>query len=300
MKTVGSQFGWMMTACAGFLTLAVGCSKLELTSGAHAEPSVRVKLSESATVSPIPKDPKVPGGIDVPSSGGVGTVVGRVIFEGSRSKPGMLFAKGTVPESKDGSVCSASGDIPQEDVLISESNGVGNVFVFLDKPPAGFKATVPTTELTFDQKNCRFTTHALFAQVGQTIKLMNDDGALHNTRCIGDRNGNVNNTVGANNRTGIKLVYKRAERDPFLVKCDIHSWMSAYHLVLDHPFAAVTDANGNFKIENLPAGTYQFKVWHERGDGGKPGLLESKYKVVIKGGDNPPVEIKADAKKFGL
>ena len=64
MKTVGSQFGWMMTACAGFLTLAVGCGKLD--TGAHAEPSVRVKLSESATVSPVPKDPKVPGGIDAP------------------------------------------------------------------------------------------------------------------------------------------------------------------------------------------------------------------------------------------
>ena len=43
-----------------------------------------------------------------------------------------------------------------------------------------------------------------------------------------------------------------------------------------------------------------FVVGHERGDGGKPGLLESKYKAVIKGGENPPVEIKADAKKFGL
>ena len=300
MKTVGSQFGWTMTACAGFLTLAVGCSKLELTSGAHAEPSVRVKPAESATVSPIPKDPKVPGGIDAPSSGGVGTVVGRVIFEGTRPTPGVLYAKGTVPASKDGAVCSATGAIPQEDLLISESNGVANVFVFLDKPPAGFKSTVPTTELTFDQKNCRFTTHALFAQVGQTVMVMNDDGALHNTRCIGDRNGNVNNTVGANNRTGIKLVYKRAERVPFPVKCDIHGWMSAYHLVLDHPFAAASDVDGNFKIENLPAGTYQFKVWHERGDGGKPGLLESKYKVVIKSGENEPVKIMADAKKFGL
>lgn len=123
---------------------------------------------------------------------------------------------------------------------------------------------------------------------------------LHNTRCIGTRNGNVNNAISANDSMGIKLIYKQAEREPFPVKCDLHAWMSAYHLVLNHPFAAVSDTEGNFKIENLPAGNYQFKVWHERGDSGKPGLLESKYQVVIKSGDNPAVEIKADAKKFGL
>ena len=210
----------------------------------------------------------------------------------------MKSKKGTA--DKDSAVCSASGDIPKDDLVVSESKGVANVFVFLDKPPAGFKPMPPTEDIQFDQKNCRFTTHAMFCQVGQTVRIMNDDGVLHNTRCIGDRNGNVNNTVGANDRTGIKLVYKRAERGPFPVKCDLHSWMSAYHLVLDHPFAAASDADGNFKIENLPAGSYQFKVWHERGDGGKPGLLESKYKVVIKGGDNEPVKIMADAKKFGL
>ena len=297
MKTVGSQFRWMMTACAGLLTLTVGCGKLD--TGAHAEPSVRVKPAESVVVKVDGDKPATPtDGASAPSAGGSGTFVGRAVFDGTRPAPGVIYKKGAA--DKDPSVCSASGDIPKEDLVVSESNGIANVFVFLDKAPAGFKAVAPTEPVLFDQQNCRFTTHALFAQVGQTVRLMNDDDVLHNTRCSGVRNGSLNNTVGKKDRTGIALVYKRAEREPFPVKCDLHSWMSAYHLVLEHPFAAVSDAEGNFKIENLPAGTYQFKVWHERGDGGKPGLLESKYKVVIKGGDNPAVEIKADAKKFGL
>lgn len=294
MKTVGSKLSWTMTACGGLLVLSAGCGKLD--TGAHAEPSVRVKLAESAVVDveggkPAEADP---GG----SSGGSGAFAGRIVFDGTRPAPGVIFKKGTA--DKDPSVCSKDGDIPKEDLVVSESNGVANVFVFLDKPPAGFKATPPTEDLKFDQENCRFTTHAMFCQVGQTVQILNSDSVLHNTRCIGNRNGNVNNTVGASDKTGIKLVYKKPEREPFPVKCDLHSWMSAYHLVLDHPFAAVSDANGNFKIDNLPAGIYQFKVWHERGDGGKPGLLESKYTVTVKGGDNPAVEIKADAKKFGL
>lgn len=297
MKTVGSQFGWMITACVGFLTLSVGCAKLD--SGAHAEPSVRVKPAESAVAKVDGDKPATStDGSAAPSSGGAGTFVGRVVFDGARPAQGAIFKKGTA--DKDPSVCSASGDIPKEDLVVSESKGVANVFVFLDKAPAGVSAVPPTEPVTFDQLNCRFTTHALFAQVGQTVRLLNDDDVLHNTRCSGVRNGSLNNTVGKKDRTGIALVYKRAEREPFPVKCDLHSWMSAYHLVLDHPFAAVSDADGSFKIENLPAGTYQFKVWHERGDGGKPGLLESKYKVVVKSGDNSPVEIKTDAKKFGL
>lgn len=298
MKAVDSKFAGMVVAFAGLVPFSAGCGKLD--TGAHAEPSVRVKPA-TALVAEV--DGAKPGTVDPsnPSvSGGTGTFAGRIVFEGTRPAPGVLFQKNSVPKDKDGSVCSASGEIPAEDLLISSSNGVANVYVYLDKAPAGFKASPPTEPVNFDQQNCRFTTHALFAQVGQTVKLMNDDEVLHNTRCSGVRNPNLNNTVGKKDRTGIALVYKKAEREPIPVRCDIHSWMSAYHLILDHPFAAVSDADGNFKIENLPAGNYQFKVWHERGDGGKPGLLESKFKATVKSGENPPVEIKTDAKKFGL
>lgn len=296
MKTVDSKLIWTMTVCGGLLMLSGGCAKLD--TGAHAEPSVRIKPAESLVAKGDDgKGDK--GGAEAPAvSGGSGAFVGRIVFDGTRPAPGVIYKKGTA--DKDPTVCSKDGDIPKEDLVVSESNGVANVFVFLDKQPAGFKGTPPTEDVKFDQKNCQFTTHAMFCQVGQTVRILNSDGALHNTRCVANRNGSISNTVGANDQTGIKLVYKKAEREPFPVKCDLHSWMTAYHLVLDHPFAAVSDADGKFKIDNLPAGTYQFKVWHERGDAGKPGLLESKYKVVIKGGDNPAVEIKADAKKFGL
>jgi len=48
------------------------------------------------------------------------------------------------------------------------------------------------------------------------------------------------------------------------MKCDVHPWMGAYIGVVNHPFYAVTDENGNFTIENLPAGEYTLKAWHER------------------------------------
>ena len=48
------------------------------------------------------------------------------------------------------------------------------------------------------------------------------------------------------------------------VKCNVHAWMNAYVGVLEHPFFAVTDANGRFSIPQLPPGTYTIETWHER------------------------------------
>ena len=67
---------------------------------------------------------------------------------------------------------------------------------------------------------------------------------------------------------------------PIQVKCDLHNWMLAYWLVLDHPYSAITQADGSFEIQNLPAGTHKFRVWHER-----VGYLERKLSVEIQDGE---------------
>ena len=269
-----------------------GCGKLD--TGAFAEPSVRLKLAD------VPGAVKESGGstdTTVVASGAPGTFSGRVVFKGAAPSPKVMYDKGKAPKEAD--VCSASGAIMDETLLIGADNGIANVFIYLDKAPAGFKADPPTEPIVFDQKNCTFLIHALICQVGQPIQITNDDDIPHNTKNFPEKNDNFNPTVGRKNRVGETVVYKKAENKPVGVKCDFHNWMSAYHLPIAHPFGAVTDKDGNFKIENLPAGNYQFKIWHESVDGGRGGYLESKYKVSVKA-DMKPVEIPEDAAKFGL
>ena len=133
-----------------------GCGKLE--TGAHAEPSVRIKLAESlATPVEVPgksNDNKT----EVPT-GAAGTFSGRVVFKGAAPSPKVMYDKGKAPKESD--VCSASGAIMDETLLIGADNGIANVFLYLDKAPAGFKATPATETIAFDQKNCTFLTHAL-------------------------------------------------------------------------------------------------------------------------------------------
>jgi hypothetical protein len=47
------------------------------------------------------------------------------------------------------------------------------------------------------------------------------------------------------------------------VFCDIHSHMSAFVLVFSHPFYSTSDADGRYRLDNIPPGTYTVSAWHE-------------------------------------
>ena len=61
------------------------------------------------------------------------------------------------------------------------------------------------------------------------------------------------------------------------VKCDVHPWMASYLHVVKHPFFAVTDADGNYEIKNVPPGEYELITWHET-------LKEGSTTVTVKTG----------------
>lgn len=71
------------------------------------------------------------------------------------------------------------------------------------------------------------------------------------------------------------------EKVPVKVIDPIDSSMSAYWVILDHPYAAVTDKEGKFKISHLPAGDHKFMIWHER-----RGYLKKNYQIKVKHGVN--------------
>lgn len=220
-----------------------------------------------------------------------GTLVGKVILDGDAPVLAPLIKSGA-GDIKDKEVCGAA-DVPDESLVVGEGKGVANVFVYLRRAPKGFKATTPKDPVVLDQKGCVFLPHAAVVQVGQTVLVKSSDAIQHNIHTFPTRNSPVNTLIKPNEDKGFEMKYAKAESDPIEVKCDIHGWMTSYHLILDHPFMAVTDKDGNFKIEGLPAGTHEFRVWHERG-----GLLEKEYKVEIKAGAENAVELKYAVAKF--
>ena len=59
---------------------------------------------------------------------------------------------------------------------------------------------------------------------------------------------------------GRDTFYAQRKSYPVRLSCDIHPWMSAWIFVFEHPYYAVTDEKGRFRIENVAAGEYQLVV----------------------------------------
>ena len=226
-----------------------------------------------------------------------GTIEGQFVADSKIDVP-VRFKKGD-PTVKDPAVCAAA-DIPDDTLVVNPANnGIANVFIYLRKAPADVHPdlkAVPTTKPVLDQLGCRFLPHGLTLRVGQSVQCINSDGAAHNLHTNPVAGTSENFIVQPNDKVGKDVKFALNETLPVKVNCDIHSWMDAYWLVSDHPYVAVTDADGKFKIENLPVGEHEFRVWHER-----QGYLNRTYKVKVVAGQNPPLAVeKVPAAKLAI
>ncbi|MFO0917805.1 MAG: hypothetical protein U0872_05750 [Planctomycetaceae bacterium] len=274
------------------ITLSLGCCGLLAGCGGGASAATTVKYlpsrPESVAASEAPAGAPAGGATATEAvAGGFGTLKGKIVYGGSFSPLPPLYAKGNAP--KDPEVCGAEAAPNQR--LIVNDGGLANVFIYLDKIPKGVKVPpAPADPAVFDQKFCVFKPHALLMRSGQTVKVLNSDPVLHNTHTKPERNNEFNGSV---DQAGAQFVYTRPEKKPVSVVCDIHPWMTAYHLPIDHPWAAVSGDDGTFEIADVPSGKLEFKLWHEAGQ-----EIEKAYKVDIKPGETTTVEITVPASKL--
>lgn len=112
-----------------------------------------------------------------------------------------------------------------------------------------------------DQIHCEFTPHVLLLPQGATLSILNSDGFLHNVRAFDEKTEMLFNDAMPRKGQVLKKRFDRAGR--FVVRCGIHPWMYGVAVVQEHPFYAVTDESGHFKMEGIPDGTYKISVWHE-------------------------------------
>ena len=144
---------------------------------------------------------------------------------------------------------------------VDEQAGLANVLVYVaDNLPGG---PYPLAEPPLiDQQGCRYTPHVAGIMVGQELEVLNSDELLHNVHSLSEVNRPFNRAMpGAIKRATFSFT---DEEPAFRIKCDVHPWMSTYLAVFNHPYFAVTGADGSFEIPGLPAGTYTIEAWHER------------------------------------
>ena len=226
---------------------------------------------------------------------GWGTLQGKIVADGNVSRFKPLVAKGE--NVKDAEVCSVKA-IPDDSLVVSEKGEVANCFVYLylrrGTPDVHPSLKTPEKDtLEFDNQGCRFVPRFMVVRTDQVVKCLNTDPCGHNVRTNPLKNEAYNQLISGGNTTGIDMTHTQSEMLPMQVKCDIHPWMTAYWLVLDHPYSTISKEDGTFKIENMPAGKHDIRIWHER-----VGFIE-RTSVEIKDGQVVDLGIvKANAKKL--
>ena len=153
----------------------------------------------------------------------------------------------------------------RELVVDPATKGVRYAFAYLAEAqganPDAVKALVAKTPVVeIDQKNCEFEPYVTAMNQEQSLVLKSSDPANHNVRFSAFVNAPFNQILPPNGQVSVKLV---AERRPIPLACDIHPWMKGYIMVFDHPFFAITGADGSFEIQGVPAGEQKLVVWQE-------------------------------------
>ncbi len=135
------------------------------------------------------------------------------------------------------------------------------VVVYLDPTPVLTAFPKTPMRARMDQRDEQFVPRILAITTGSIVEFPNSDTTFHNVFSLSRvRTFDLGRYPPGKNGA---IRFDRAGVVP--VFCDIHAHMSAYILVFDHPFFAVSDTSGRYAIHDVPAGTYALNVWSELG-----------------------------------
>jgi hypothetical protein len=241
------------------------------------------------------------------ASTGWGKLTGKVTLEGAEPNLATMDAdikKLMEANQQDGKFCLMGGpdETNQQKWQIGKDKGVQNVFVWLAPPDGKFfkvdwdKKSWPS-EVTIDQPHCAFKPHAviLFPEgpdpadpkktkpTGQKFQIKNSASINHNTMWKGGPDNPGDNVLIK--AGGERTVEVKPDPKSIDFHCDIHKWMDAVARAYDHPYATLTDKDGNFTIDHVPAGVeLHIVVWHEVGGFGPGG--EKGEKKILQAGEN--------------
>jgi len=229
------------------------------------------------------------------------TITGRVIFPAGTEIP----KRATLVVQQDKGHCLKNGAILDDSVIVNPKNrGIKNVVVWLRPddaadPKARFAenqihpedAKRKPADVVIDQPCCMFVDRVTCARVGDTIVVKNPSPVVHSFFWSSDNSGDHNANVSAKSQWRMPNELA-SEPGPVPYKCTIHPWMTGYVRVFDHPYFAVTDVDGNFRIDNAPGGRFRIVYWHENGlRGGKGGRFGEPINVTVPVLNLKPVEI---------
>ena len=195
-----------------------------------------------------------------------GTVLGKI----TTKEPALKAIAATI----DSTVCGRT--LPDESIAVDAAGRLANVVV----TAVGVKSRGPA-DVTLSNEKCAFAPRVAALPVGSVVKMVSKDPVLHTMRATAaDGTALFNISLPVPN-----LAMSRPVNASGLVtlSCSTHTWMRGY-LVMTDDLSAVSDADGHFRLENVPAGLVELRFWHEK-------LKAAPVKVTVREGQSVSVDV---------
>jgi plastocyanin len=182
-----------------------------------------------------------------------GDILGRARLEGKAPPAETLHL------TADHAVCGPETR-PSEALILSASGGIKNAVAFLAQER--IEGWGSSTIFQMDQRRCAFVPRVLIIPPGSTVEVLNSDGTLHNFHTVSRLNPSLNLSQPGRAKP-LRVIFNHPEI--VQIKCDIHGtgFMTAWIIVASHPYYALTDDEGRFRIPDVSRGAHTVEVWHE-------------------------------------
>ena len=272
--------------CPIFAVFALGCSCSGVDVAAPAGDKLVAAPAEEKPAAALAEE-----------SGKWGTIKGQIVYGGD--PPAAKPINITKDEEECKKALKGETLVDEEWVVNKDNKGLKWAYVWL--APADPKGKLPIhpdlekikePKVFMDQPCCRFEPRCLAVREGQIWVAKNSAAINHNVKWEGGtKNPGDNPILPAGKEAEFKGL--KADMAPIIVQCGIHPWMKGWVRVFDHPYYAITDADGKFEIKNAPVGNFRIYIWHEGAgwisENGKKG-----QEITIKANDNDlgKVEVK--------
>jgi len=183
-----------------------------------------------------------------PATRASSVVAGRVVWHGERPRTEASAHAGNVAG------CPASGSF--EALRIEPDGGVAGAVITVE----GAAGAEVSANVVIDQRLCEFAPHVVAIPIGGRITLANADSVLHTAHAFRDGESDFNLATPP----GLRIARTMTTAGVYHLRCDVgHTWMSGWIHVVNTPFVAVTGADGTYRIEHVPSGTYTLRMVHE-------------------------------------
>ena len=224
-----------------------------------------------------------------------GDLVGRFVYDGSPPERKRLEVEKDVE-------CCGKFDIRDETLLVAPDGGLANVFVYVRSRRVDICPELEQSvdeKVVLDNRDCIFQPHCMTIWYPeQDFEIINSDPVGQNVAFTPVFDTPVNVVLPVGGKTIHH--FSRTQTVPVKIVCNYHPWESGYVLPRDNPYAAVSAADGSFRIPKLPIGELEFQVWHERvGFVTTSAWSRGRFKITIRPGLNDLGTIELSPALFG-